>query len=176
MNIRGLVDVTEVFNMRKTALIGLAIVTLAAIATGVVTAFAQSTSQPQSNNSSLDPRPGYTYTVVYRQTDGFIVYAVACRPSPELGVYCKPTLQPEQSFIDITNQPVLAQQFFTDWKYDNWHVDLATHQLVRTSPVSSASIAPSLGIWLVGAMVSVSASLGVGAFGTLIWRRTLRRA
>ena len=166
--------------MRKTALIGLAIVILVAIVTGVVTAFAQSPSQPQNNNSLLDPRPGYTYTVVYRQTDGFIVYAVGCRPSPELGVYCKPTLRPGESVIDITDQPVVVKQFFTDSRLTgssgNWHVDLATHQLVMTSPASPTSIAPILGISLIGAMLSFSASLGAGTLGTLVWRRTLRRA
>jgi hypothetical protein len=165
--------------MRKTALIRLAIVILAAIAAGVVTAFAQSTSQPQNNSSLPDPRPGYTYSVVYRQTDGFIVSAMACRPSPEIGVYCTSTLQPGQSVMDITSQPVLVGQLFTDAynsKLGNWHVDLATHQLVSTSPASSASIAPSLGISLVGAMLSTSVSLGVGTSGALIWRRTLRRA
>ncbi len=49
--------------MRKMALIGLAIVILAALATGVLTAYAQSTSQIQNNNSSPDPRAGAAGTI-----------------------------------------------------------------------------------------------------------------
>ena len=123
----GIIEATK---MRKTALIGLAIVILAALATGVLTAFAQSSSQPQS--SSPDPQPGYTYFVVYRQTDGFIVYASGCPPSP---ANCIQTVQSGQSIMYITDQPVLVKQLFADAhnsNLGNWHVNLQTNQLVTT--------------------------------------------
>src|SRR2546426_9257081 len=58
--------------MRNIALIGLAILIVASLATGILPAFAAST----------DPQPGYTYYVVYNQTDGSIVTAVGCPPYP----------------------------------------------------------------------------------------------
>jgi hypothetical protein len=164
--------------MRKTALIGLAIVILAAIATGVVTAFAQSTSQPQNNNSVPDPRPGYTYYVGYNQTDGSILYAVACLPSN--GATCTPTLQSGQSLMYITDQPVLVKQLFTDAynsKLGNWRVNLQTHQLASTGAPSSASVVPSIfGLTLVGLALPTSASIGVFTSGALIWRRARRHS
>jgi hypothetical protein len=160
--------------MRKTALIGLAIVILASLAAGVLTAFAQSTPQPQS--SSPDPRPGYTYFVVYRQSDGFIVYAVGCPPSPAV---CTPTLQSGQSVMYITDQPVLVKQLFADAynsNLGNWHVNLQAHQLATTGTTSSASIAPGFGVSLFGTLLPAFASLGVATSGSLIWRRARRRA
>lgn len=163
--------------MRNAILIALAVLSLAVFAAGVATAFAQSTSQPQDNNSVPDPMPGYTYTVVYRQTDGFIVYAEACMPSN--GVVCTPVLKPGQSALDITNQPVLVHEFFTDAhnaKLNNWHVDLSTHQLESTSATSTGPLAP-----LASVTSTVSSALpGMGLFGlaisgTLLWRRTHRQ-
>ncbi len=162
--------------MRKMALIGLAIVILAALATGVLTAYAQSTSQIQNNNSSPDPRAGYIYFVVYRQTDGFIVYAVGCSPSP---ANCTPTLQPGQSVIYITDQPVLVKQLFADAynsNLGNWRVNLQTHQLATTGTTSSAFVAPAFGVSLFGAVLPALASLGVATSGSLVWRRARRRA
>ena len=159
--------------MRKTALIGLAIVILAALATGVLTAFAQSSSQPQS--SSPDPQPGYTYFVVYRQTDGFIVYASGCPPSP---ANCIQTVQSGQSIMYITDQPVLVKQLFADAhnsNLGNWHVNLQTNQLVTTGTTSSASVAQAFRVALFGTLLPALASLGVAASGTLVWRRAFRR-
>jgi hypothetical protein len=143
----------------------------------VVTAFAQSTLQSQNNgNGSSDPQPGYTYYVVYSQTDGSIVAAVGCPSSP---ASCTPILQPGQSVVYITDQPALVKQLFDDAhnaKLGNWHVTLQTHQLAGTSATSSASIAPPGGISLIGAILPTLASLGVGTSGTLIWRRTQKQA
>jgi hypothetical protein len=166
--------ITKVTKMRKTSLIGLVIVILASLAAGVLTAFAQSTPQPLS--SSPDPRPGYTYYVVYRQSDGFIVSAVGCPPSPAV---CAPTLQSGQSVMYITDQPVLVKQLFTDAynsKLGNWHVNLQAHQLATTGTMSSASLAPAFGISLFGTLLPAFASLGVATSGSLIWRRARRRA
>ncbi len=158
--------------MRKTALIGLAIVILAGLATGVLTAFAQSASQPQNNgNSSPDPHPGYTYYVVYDQTSGFIVGAVGCPPSP---ADCIPVLQPGQSVVYITDQPTVVKQLFADAynaKLGNWHVNPQTHQLVSTASVNSGPVAPVSGISLIGFALPAFASLGVAMSGTFIWRR-----
>src|SRR6266446_7036083 len=136
--------ITKVTKMRKTSLIGLAIVILASLAAGVLTAFAQSTPQPLSN--SPDPRPGYTYYVVYSQSDGFIVSAVGCPPSPAV---CTPTLQWGQSVMFITDQPVLVKQLFTDAynsKLGNWHVNLQIHQLASTGVTSSYCVASACGV------------------------------
>ncbi len=171
----GIIEATK---MRKTALIGSAIVILAALAAGVLTAFAQSSSQPQS--SSPDPRPGYTYFVVYRQSDGFIVYAVGCAPSaPSSPANCAPTLQSGQSVMYITDQPVIVKQLFADAhnsNLGNWHVNLLAHQLVSAGTTSSSSFAPAFGVSLFGTLLPAFASLGVATSGSLIWRRARRRA
>jgi hypothetical protein len=149
--------------MRYAILIGFAILILASAATSVLPAFAD----------SVDPRPGYTYFVVYRQTDGFIVYAVGCPPSP---AYCKPTLQPGQSVVYITDQPELVAQFFTDAhnaKMGNWHVNTQTHQLVNTG--TTGPVPPTIfGVSLLGTLLPALASGGVGTSGTLIYRRSRR--
>jgi hypothetical protein len=159
--------------MRKKALIGLTILALAAMAASVV--FADST--PTASQTTTDPQPGYTYYVVYRQTDGSIVAAVGCPPSP---AYCTPTLQAGQSVIFITDQPLLVKQLFTDAhnaKLGNWHVDLQKRTLVSTGSSTTGAVAPpTFGSTLIGLAIPLLGSIGVVTSGTLIWRRTRRRA
>jgi len=159
--------------MRNRTLIGLAIVSLVVFATAVVVAFAQ--SPPQTQND--EPRAGYTYYVIYDQTNGFIVLASACPPSP---AYCVASPQPGQSVIYITDQPSVVKQLFGDGhngRLGNWHVDLQTHQLASTGAPSSASALPSaFGLTLVGVVLPTSASIGVVTSGALIWRRARRHS
>ncbi len=152
--------------MRKTALIGFAILVLAALATSVLPAFADST----------EPRPGYTYYIVYNQTDGSIVAAVGCPPSP---AYCIPKLQPGQSVIYITDQPIVVNLLFADAhnaKLGNWHVNPQTHQLVSTSTTGSVTTAhPAFGIGLIGVALPALGFLGLATSSSLIWRRAHKR-
>jgi len=151
--------------MRKTALIGFAILVLAALATSVLPVFADST----------DPQPGNTYYVVYNQSDGSIVSAVGC-PSP---AYCTPKLQPGQSVIYITDQPTLVKALFADahnTKLGNWHVNLQTHQLEVTAATNSGLVAPAFGIPLIGTVLPALAILGVAMSSGLVWRRTHRHS
>jgi len=147
--------------MRNIALIGLAILIVASLATGILPAFAAST----------DPQPGYTYYVVYNQTDGSIVTAVGCPPYPAA---CTPILQPGRSVMYITDQPLLVKQLFADAhnaKLGNWHVNLQTHQLVSTASVNSGPISQVSGIGMISIALPALASLGVGMLGSFIWRR-----
>jgi len=151
--------------MRKKALIGFAILVLAALATSVLPVFADST----------EPQPGYTYYVIYNQSDGSIVSAMGCPPS----AYCTAKLQPGQSVIYITDQPILVKQFFTDaynTKMGNWHVNLQTHQLEVTAATNSGPVATAFGIPLIGTVLPALAILGLATSSGLVWRRTHRHA
>jgi len=152
--------------MRNTILIGLAILVVATIAASVLPASANST----------DPQPGYTYIVVYKQADGSIVYAEGCPPSP---ANCAPTLQPGQSVVYITNNPILVKQFFADAqnaKLGNWHVNVQTQQLEITAAPTSGPVAPAFGIPLIGTVLPALAILGIATSSGLVWRRTHRHA
>lgn len=153
--------------MRNLALIELAILFVAITTASVLPAFATST----------EPQPGYTYYVVYGQTDGSIVVAVGCPPSP---AYCKATLLPGQSVVYITDNPALVTAFFDDaynGKMGNWYVNLQTHQLEGTASGGSGLILPSpFGILLIGTVLPSLALLGVATSSGLLWRRAHRHA
>jgi hypothetical protein len=152
--------------MRDMTLIGFTILLLGALAASVLPVFADST----------DPRPGYTYYVVYNQTTGFIVAAMGCPPSP---ADCTPFLQPGEAVLYVTDQPLVVQQLFVDAhnaKLGNWHVNLQTHQLENTGTTISGPIAPPAArTSLIGTLLPALALLGVATSGTFVLRRARRQ-
>lgn len=153
---------------------GLAVFSLAVFATGVVAAFAQSPPATPNNQNDFPPppQPGYTYWVIYSQTDGSIISAVGCPPGQ---AYCVATPKQGQSAVYITDQPSLVKQLFADGhdgKLGNWHMNLQTHQLESTATTSTGPIAPLVSeISTMGAVFPGMGLFGLAISSTLLWRK-----
>lgn len=155
--------------MKNTILLGIIALTFAALVGGILPAFA----------ASADPQPDHVYYVVYNQTDGSIAAAGGC-PASLAPITCIPVLQPGQSVLWITDNPVLVKAFFTDAenaKMENWHVNMQTHQLVRLATTSSGPVTtPVLGTTAIQVMFPALTLIGAALSTVYVRRRALKQS
>src|SRR2546427_12263470 len=98
--------------MKNTILLGIIALTFAAVAGGILPAFAAS-ADPQPGQPGQPPQPGRVYYVVYNQTDGSIAAAGDCPASfPPITFF--PVLQPGQSVLWITVHIKVDKEFISD--------------------------------------------------------------
>ncbi|TMI22690.1 hypothetical protein E6H31_01405 [Candidatus Bathyarchaeota archaeon] len=150
--------------MKNTVLTALVILAFGALATSILPVFAYSS----------DPQPGWTYYVVYNQSDGSIVWAAGCSPPPAA---CSPVLRQGEALVWITDQPALVNQFFEDahnGKMGNWHVNTTTHAVEVMTP-SSIGLASPLQSSLVTQMLYRGILTGLGAIGILLSGIAIKR-
>ena|SRR2546425_4564010 len=153
--------------MKNTILLGIIALTFAALAGGILPAFA----------ASAEPQPGHVYYVVYNQTDGSIAAAGGCSASPS-PITCIPVLQPGQAVLWITDNPTLVKAFFTEAaKMENWHVNMQTHQLERLATTSSGPITtPVLSTTSIQVLLPALTLIGAALSTVYVRRRAHRQS